>query len=235
MGSGARCSSSPGPRRRWTCSPPSARPMPGRSTASTAPPPRRRGSASWTTITPAPAPSSFSAPRGRAAWASTSSPPTKVAQTSGARALTGKRDQRGPPPPKVAGGFPRSASPQAFASAACTACTSLPWFSAVVVFDVNWNPSFDAQAQDRAYRIGQSRDVTVYRFVCQGTIEERMYMRQLHKTRQTSEILDGKRAARQRRAPRPPGDPNPRDLPGLAGSPLLLPGRCSCRGGASVS
>ena len=42
----------------------------------------------------------------------------------------------------------------------------------VVIFDVNWNPSHDQQAQDRAYRIGQARHVNVFRLVCQGTIEE---------------------------------------------------------------
>ena len=35
----------------------------------------------------------------------------------------------------------------------------------VVIFDPNWNPALDLQAQDRAYRIGQQRDVDVYRFL----------------------------------------------------------------------
>jgi SNF2 family DNA or RNA helicase len=51
----------------------------------------------------------------------------------------------------------------------------------VIVYDVNWNPSHDEQAQDRAYRIGQTRDVQVYRLVARGTIEELMYMRQVYK------------------------------------------------------
>jgi len=51
----------------------------------------------------------------------------------------------------------------------------------VIIFDVNWNPSYDEQAQDRAYRLGQSRKVTVFRLICQGTIEEKMYMRQIYK------------------------------------------------------
>lgn len=46
--------------------------------------------------------------------------------------------------------------------------------SKVVVFDVNWNPAYDQQAQDRAYRIGQTKQVSVFRLVCEGTIEELM-------------------------------------------------------------
>ena len=44
-----------------------------------------------------------------------------------------------------------------------------------------WNPAHDLQAQDRAYRIGQQRDVYVYRFISVGTIEENIYMRQIYK------------------------------------------------------
>ncbi|KAJ7388197.1 hypothetical protein OS493_039292, partial [Desmophyllum pertusum] len=51
----------------------------------------------------------------------------------------------------------------------------------VIIFDPNWNPSSDLQAQDRAYRIGQRRDVSVYRLISSGTIEEMMYLRQVYK------------------------------------------------------
>ncbi|KAJ1930665.1 chromatin remodeling complex Adenosinetriphosphatase [Tieghemiomyces parasiticus] len=44
----------------------------------------------------------------------------------------------------------------------------------VVMFDSDWNPQMDRQAQDRAHRIGQTRQVRVYRFVANGTMEERM-------------------------------------------------------------
>lgn len=54
----------------------------------------------------------------------------------------------------------------------------------VVVVDPNWNPSYDLQAQDRAYRIGQSRDVEVFRLVSSGTIEEIVYARQIYKQQQ---------------------------------------------------
>lgn len=56
----------------------------------------------------------------------------------------------------------------------------------VVVVDPNWNPSYDLQAQDRAYRIGQARDVEVFRLVSAGTIEEIVYARQIYKQQQAN-------------------------------------------------
>jgi DNA excision repair protein ERCC-6-like 2 len=56
----------------------------------------------------------------------------------------------------------------------------------VVVVDPNWNPSYDLQAQDRAYRIGQTRDVKVFRLVSQGTLEEIVYARQIYKQQQAN-------------------------------------------------
>ncbi|ODH53794.1 hypothetical protein GX48_00212 [Paracoccidioides brasiliensis] len=56
----------------------------------------------------------------------------------------------------------------------------------VVVVDPNWNPAFDLQAQDRAYRIGQSRDVEVFRLISAGTIEEIVYARQIYKQQQAN-------------------------------------------------
>ncbi|MEM9860033.1 MAG: DEAD/DEAH box helicase [Myxococcota bacterium] len=44
----------------------------------------------------------------------------------------------------------------------------------VVHFDRWWNPAVEAQATDRAYRIGQKRNVLVHKFVCRGTFEERI-------------------------------------------------------------
>lgn len=48
----------------------------------------------------------------------------------------------------------------------------------VIFYDHDWNPANDAQAQDRAYRIGQTKNVSVYRLISSGTIEERIIERQ---------------------------------------------------------
>ncbi|XP_067943533.1 chromatin-remodeling ATPase INO80-like isoform X2 [Watersipora subatra] len=54
----------------------------------------------------------------------------------------------------------------------------------VIFYDSDWNPTVDAQAMDRAHRLGQTKQVTVYRLICKGTIEERI----LERAREKSEI-----------------------------------------------
>jgi len=44
----------------------------------------------------------------------------------------------------------------------------------VVHFDRWWNPAVEDQATDRAYRIGQHRNVLVHKLICRGTVEERI-------------------------------------------------------------
>ncbi|XP_069504737.1 DNA excision repair protein ERCC-6-like [Ambystoma mexicanum] len=51
----------------------------------------------------------------------------------------------------------------------------------VVIFDPSWNPATDAQAVDRAYRIGQTENVVIYRLITCATIEEKIYRRQVFK------------------------------------------------------
>lgn len=51
----------------------------------------------------------------------------------------------------------------------------------VIVVDPAWNPSTDNQSVDRAYRIGQMKDVIVYRLMTCGTIEEKIYRKQIFK------------------------------------------------------
>jgi len=46
--------------------------------------------------------------------------------------------------------------------------------SHVVHFDRWWNPAVEDQATDRAFRIGQKRNVLVHKFVCRGTLEEKI-------------------------------------------------------------
>ncbi|RUS24686.1 putative RAD26 [Jimgerdemannia flammicorona] len=69
----------------------------------------------------------------------------------------------------------------------------------VVIFDPDWvgigrarltqNPSTDMQARERAWRLGQKRDVTIYRLMTSGTIEEKIYHRQIFKQFLTNKIL----------------------------------------------
>uniref|UniRef100_A0A5K3FXC3 DNA excision repair protein ERCC-6 n=2 Tax=Mesocestoides corti TaxID=53468 RepID=A0A5K3FXC3_MESCO len=51
----------------------------------------------------------------------------------------------------------------------------------VVILDPSWNPSVDAQAVDRVYRIGQLSNVIVYRLITCATVEEKIYRRQVYK------------------------------------------------------
>ncbi|KAF2971228.1 hypothetical protein GQX73_g2376 [Xylaria multiplex] len=46
----------------------------------------------------------------------------------------------------------------------------------VILFDSDWNPQQDLQAQDRCHRIGQTRPVIIYRFATKGTVEEQLLM-----------------------------------------------------------
>ena len=48
-----------------------------------------------------------------------------------------------------------------------------------IIYDPSWNPAEDAQAVDRCYRIGQKKEVTVFRFITAGTVEEQMYEKQV--------------------------------------------------------
>ena len=62
--------------------------------------------------------------------------------------------------------------------------------SHVIHFDRWWNPAVENQATDRAFRIGQRRNVLVHKFVCRGTIEERIDA-MIEEKKQLSEELLG--------------------------------------------
>ncbi|KAI6189549.1 hypothetical protein M3Y97_00020500 [Aphelenchoides bicaudatus] len=53
----------------------------------------------------------------------------------------------------------------------------------VIFYDSDWNPTMDAQAQDRCHRIGQTRDVTIYRLISRSTIEENILKKAREKRR----------------------------------------------------
>ncbi|KAI0252671.1 SNF2 family N-terminal domain-containing protein [Lactifluus subvellereus] len=51
----------------------------------------------------------------------------------------------------------------------------------VIIFDSDWNPHADLQAQDRAHRIGQTKSVRILRFITEKSVEEAMYARARYK------------------------------------------------------
>ena len=51
----------------------------------------------------------------------------------------------------------------------------------LVLFDPDWNPATDKQAAGRVFRDGQTRDVTIWRLLSAGTLEEKMFQRQVFK------------------------------------------------------
>jgi len=61
----------------------------------------------------------------------------------------------------------------------------------VIHMDPWWNPAVEDQASDRAHRMGQKRPVTIYRFVCRGTIEERILELHARKRDLADGLLDG--------------------------------------------
>lgn len=61
----------------------------------------------------------------------------------------------------------------------------------VIFYDNDWNPTMDAQAADRAHRIGRTRDVYVYRLITKGTIEERIVRRAQQKSNVQQTVYSG--------------------------------------------
>jgi DNA helicase INO80 len=61
----------------------------------------------------------------------------------------------------------------------------------VIFYDSDWNPTIDSQAMDRAHRLGQTRQVTVYRLITRGTIEERIRKRALQKEEVQRVVIQG--------------------------------------------
>ena len=67
----------------------------------------------------------------------------------------------------------------------------------VVLFDSDWNPQADLQAMDRAHRIGQTKQVVVFRFVTENAIEEKVLQRAAQKLRLDQLVIQQGRAQQQ--------------------------------------
>jgi non-specific serine/threonine protein kinase len=63
--------------------------------------------------------------------------------------------------------------------------------SQVIHFDRWWNPAVENQATDRAFRIGQQRNVLVHKFVCRGTVEDRIDQLIESKQQLVKNVLEG--------------------------------------------
>ena len=63
--------------------------------------------------------------------------------------------------------------------------------SHVIHFDRWWNPAVENQATDRAFRIGQKRNVLVHKFVCRGTVEEKIDALIESKRQLSTDLLEG--------------------------------------------
>lgn len=63
--------------------------------------------------------------------------------------------------------------------------------SHVIHFDRWWNPAVENQATDRAFRIGQKRNVLVHKMICKGTIEEKIDQLITEKVSLATDVLQG--------------------------------------------
>ncbi|NXJ61497.1 TTF2 factor, partial [Rostratula benghalensis] len=60
------------------------------------------------------------------------------------------------------------------------------------LLDMHWNPALEDQACDRIYRVGQQKDVVIHRFVCEGTVEEKIVQLQTKKKVLAQQVLSGR-------------------------------------------
>lgn len=61
----------------------------------------------------------------------------------------------------------------------------------VIFYDSDWNPTIDSQAMDRAHRLGQTKQVHVYRLITRGTVEERILLRAKQKAEVQKVVVGG--------------------------------------------
>src|SRR4029079_18689917 len=93
--------------------------------------------------------------------------------------------------------FQREDGPPFFVLSLKAGGTGLKLTSAshVIHFDPWWNSAIANQATDRAFRIGQKKNVLVHKFICRGTVEERIDEMIARKTRVADEAIGGKDSA----------------------------------------
>lgn len=61
----------------------------------------------------------------------------------------------------------------------------------IIIMDPHWNPQLELQAQDRIYRVGQTKTVHIYKVLCEETIEQRIKLLQEKKLNIANEMLTG--------------------------------------------
>ncbi|XP_008811751.2 chromatin-remodeling ATPase INO80-like [Phoenix dactylifera] len=61
----------------------------------------------------------------------------------------------------------------------------------VIFYESDWNPTLDLQAMDRAHRLGQTKEVTVYRLICKETVEEKILQRASQKNTVQQLVMTG--------------------------------------------
>ena len=132
----------------------------------------------------------------RKAAASSSSRSSPPCSRSSRRIWLGKKSptSNSPAPPRTAANSSRISKPEKsplFLISLKAGGTGLNLTAAdtVIHYDPWWNPAAEAQATDRAYRIGQDKPVFVHKLLCQDTVEERIHKLQQDKAKLAAGLL----------------------------------------------